>query len=273
MVFLASKFDDTEILCNAPPHQLRIDLQAKCFKSDVDSDQRIVDSNENGIPIELVLIGFQPCFGNLGMRSEEEFIRLAYIGVSPSHRLLPPRCVTCTMLAGKSSQKNFIGYFQNLYNNRISCASVITCTRFAGRSFSEKDPTTGQDIGKINYNTLEFYDRPTATTEEATLLKDIESFMEGEGPTLVSAALRSHIPGSSLIELPLGSDHTALKQQFALEHSVPAPSAPTLPSGVVAPGSPNAVVTGADNTPSAKKQKKVVEISAAQAEALGIELN
>ena len=255
-----------------PPHQLRVDLQAKCFKSDVESDQRIVDSNENGIPIEFILIGFSPMFGNLGMRSEEEFIRIAYVGVSPSHRLLPPRCVTCTMVSGKSSQKNFISYFQNLYNNRISCASVITCTRFAGRSFSEKDPTTGQDCGKINYNCLEFFDRPAATKEESSLIKDIESWMEVDGAAQISSALRSHIPGAALIELPLGSDHTELKKQFALEHSAPAPASPTLPAGVVASGSAPDLVSGAQEPPTAKKAKKTVEITAAQAEALGLDL-
>ena len=94
-----------------------------------------------------------------------------------------------------------------------------------------------------------------------------------EKTRFLSAALRSHIPGSALIELPLGSDHTALKQQFALEHSAPAPASPTLPSGVVASGSESNLVSGAEDVPSAKKAKKVVEISAAQAEALGIELD
>ena len=274
MVFIASKFDDNEILCNVPPHQLRIDLQAKCFKSDMDSDQRIVDSNENGIPIEMILIGFSPCFGNLGMRNQEEFIRIAYVGVSPSHRLLPPRCVTCTMVSGKSSQKNFIGYFQNLYNNRISCASVITCTRFAGRSFSEKDPTTGQDVGKINYNVLEFYDRPAATTEEQKLIKDIESWMEGEGPELISGALRSHIPGAQLVELPLGADHDAIKKQFALEHSGITDEQPLLSEGVTASGSVAGTSGTMDTVPKAKKSgKKDITITPAQAEALGLDLD
>ena len=40
------------------------------------------------------------------MRSHEEFIRIAYVGVSPSHRLLPPRCVSTSVVSGKSSQKN-----------------------------------------------------------------------------------------------------------------------------------------------------------------------
>ena len=269
MVFIASKFDDKEILCNVPPHQLRIDLQAKCFKSDVDSDQRIVDSNENGIPIELILIGFAPLYGNLGMRNEEEFIRIAYVGVSPNHRLLPPRCVTCTMVSGKSSQKNFLGYFQNLFNNRISCASVITCTRFAGRSFSEKDPVTGQDSGKINYNVVEFYDRPVNTPEEKMLIKDIESWMESEGPELIAGALRSHIPGSELIELPLGSDHKALKSQFALEHAHPAVAQPQLAEGVVEDTPTPSRSRTKNDVPSASG-KKSYDLTPEQVKALGM---
>ena len=123
---VAGQFSADEILCNVPPHTLRIDLQARRWKSDVDPDSAIVDRNDNGIPIEFVLLGFTPYFGNLGMRNQEEFLRIAYIGVSPNHRLLPPRCVTTSMISGKSSQKNFIAYFQTLYNNRINCASVVT---------------------------------------------------------------------------------------------------------------------------------------------------
>jgi len=110
-MFIAGDFSESEILCNIPPHTLRIDLQARRWKSDVDPDNAIVDRNDNGIPIEFILIGFTPYFGNLGMRNQEEFLRIAYIGVSPNHRLLPPRCVTTSMISGKSSQKNFISYF------------------------------------------------------------------------------------------------------------------------------------------------------------------
>jgi len=93
MVFIAGKFSADEILCQIPPHTLRIDLQARRWKSDTDSEAAITDSNDNGIPIEFILLGFTPYFGNLGMRSHEEFIRISYIAVTPSHRLLPPRCV------------------------------------------------------------------------------------------------------------------------------------------------------------------------------------
>jgi hypothetical protein len=46
MVFIAGNFSEDEILCNLPPHTLRIDLQARRWKSDVDPDSAIVDKNE-----------------------------------------------------------------------------------------------------------------------------------------------------------------------------------------------------------------------------------
>ena len=158
MVFIAGKFAADEILCQVPPHCLRIDLQARRWKSDNDPDSAITDANDNGIPIEFILLGFTPYFGNLGMRNHEEFIRIAYIGVSPSHRLLPPRCVSTTIISGKSSQKNFISYFQTLYNNRINVAEVITSTKFVTKSFNERDPISGADGAKINFNAVEFKD-------------------------------------------------------------------------------------------------------------------
>lgn len=214
MVFIAGKFAADEILCQIPPHTLRIDLQQRRWKSDNDPDQAITDSNDNGVPIEFVLLGFTPFYGNLGMRSREEFIRIAYIGVSPSHRLLPPRCVSTSIISGKSSQKNFISYFQTLYNNRINVAEVVTTTKFIQRSFTKTDETTGADTGKVNYNVLEFSDRPCADEAEQTLIKDIEAWLTDGGGELVSSALRSHISGSNLVELPLGSDHTEIKAAF-----------------------------------------------------------
>lgn len=217
-MFIASEFAEDEILCNVPPHTLRIDLQARRFKSDVDSESAIVDSNDNGIPIEFVLLGFTPYYGNLGMRNKEEFIRIAYIGVTPNHRLLPPRCVTTTIISGKSSQKNFIGYFQTLFNNRINCASVITSTKFVTKSFNERNPVTGEDGAKINFNALEFHDRPAQGAEEEKLIADIEKFIVSSKDN-VASALKSSIPGASLIELPFGGDHAALKAKFDEEHA------------------------------------------------------
>ena len=214
MVFIAGKFSADEILCQVPPHTLRIDLQARRWKSDTDSEAAIVDSNDNGIPIEFVLLGFTPYFGNLGMRSHEEFIRISYIGVSPNHRLLPPRCVCTSIISGKSSQKNFITYFQTLYNNRINVGEVITSTRFVQKSFNERDPVTGADGAKINYNALEFKDRPAQSDEEKKLIEDVAAWLESDGGELVSAALRSSIPGANLVELPLGEDHAKIKGAF-----------------------------------------------------------
>ena len=83
MVFIAGQFAADEILCQVPPHTLRIDLQQRRWKSDTDPDQAITDSNDNGIPISFVLLGFTPFYGNLGMRNRQEFIRVAFIGVDP----------------------------------------------------------------------------------------------------------------------------------------------------------------------------------------------
>lgn len=270
MVFIAGNFEADEILCNVPPHTLRIDLQARKWKSDVDSESTIVDANDNGIPIEFILLGFTPFFGNLGMRNGEEFIRIAYIGVSPQHRLLPPRCVTTTIISGKSSQKNFIAYFQNLYNNRINCAGIITSTKFVTKSFSERDPTTGQDGNKINYNALEFKDRPAATEVEIELVNDVGVWLKEKGGELIPAALRSHISGSNVVELPLGSDHAEIKRNFLAANppgefaSISAASdAPRLASASIEKSEPPAVPT--------KTTKKAVELTAEQAQSLGID--
>lgn len=218
MVFIAGKFAADEILCQIPPHTLRIDLQQRRWKSDNDPDSAITDANDNGIPIEFILLGFTPFYGNLGMRNQEEFIRISYIGVSPSHRLLPPRCVSTSVISGKSSQKNFISYFQTLYNNRINVAEVVTTTKFVGRSFTQTDPATGADIGKVNYNVLEFSDRPITGADEESLVADISQWLEGDGGDMVSSALRSHISGANLVELPLGQDHEAIKAAFNEAH-------------------------------------------------------
>lgn len=272
MVFIAGQFSADEILCNVPPHTLRIDLQARRWKSDVDPDSAIVDKNDNGIPIEFILLGFTPYFGNLGLRNQEEFLRIAYIGVSPNHRLLPPRCVTTSMISGKSSQKNFISYFQTLYNNRINCASVITSTKFVTRSFNERDPVTGADGAKINFNALEFADRPAASDDEIKLIEDVNDWLPSTGANLVAAALKSHIPGSDLVELPLGSDHTEIKAQFAATRGTPA-------ERTFAPASaPSKALKSADvadsaesNPPPAPKAKKALELTEEQAKALGLE--
>lgn len=268
MTFIAGNFSADEILCNIPPHVLRVDLQARRWKSDVDPDSAIIDGNENGIPIEFILLGFKPFYGNLGMRNQEEFLRISFIGVSPKHRLLPPRCVTTAMISGKSSQKNFISYFQTLYNNRINCASIITCSKFVTRSFNERDPVTGADGNKINFNALEFADRPAAGDIEIKLTEDISDWIEGKGGTFISAALGSHIPGSDLVELPLGTDHAEVKKLFA--ESREQPSAPqsrrALPTATAA--IEEVVVV---EPPAPTRKKKAVELSEEQAKVLGID--
>jgi hypothetical protein len=275
MVFIAGKFSADEILCQIPPHTLRIDLQSRYWKSDTDSEAAIVDSNGNGIPISFVLLGFTPYFGNLGMRSHEEFIRIAYIGVSPNHRLLPPRCVCTSIISGKSSQRNFISYFQTLYNNRINVGEVITETKFVQKSFNERDPMTGADGAKINYNVLEFRDRPTQTDEEQKLIEDIGAWLDSGSGDLVASALRSTISGAHLVELPLGEDHAAIKEAFIeanpkrLEGAAPAGLA-ALPAGAGAPG---AKASEAE-PPTAKKssiKKDLTEEQKAALQAAGLD--
>lgn len=271
MVFIAGQFAEDEILCNCPPHTLRIDLQQRRWKSDVDPDAAIVDANGNGIPLSFILLGFTPFYGNLGMRHQEEFIRIAYIGVSPNHRLLPPRCVTTTVISGKSSQKNFISYFQTLYNNRINCASVITTTKFVTKSFNERDPVTGADGAKINFNALEFSDRPAESEEEKKLIADINEWLQSNGAPSVANALRSTIPGSNLVELPLGEDHAKIKAAFEANNALPAPSLAALPAEAN-PLTVQAKVTEVSEPPSAEpKKKKAVELTPEQAKTLGID--
>lgn len=265
MAFIASDFSENEILCNVPPHTLRIDLQSRVWKSDVDPESTISDSNDNGIPIEFVLLGFTPFFGNLGMRKEEEYLRIAFVGVTPKHRLLPPRCVTSAIVSGKTSQKNFLAYFQTLYNNRINCASVITSTKFAQRSFNERDPVTGADGAKINFNTLEFKDRPAQTKEEEQLLVDINTWMKGDGGISVSNALASSVPGGDLVELPLGTDHTEIKQQFIATRATEALPEAAKPQRALKPAT---VEESKSEPPSAKK---TLELTAEQAKVLGID--
>ena len=276
MAFIAGKFAADEILCQLPPHTLRIDLQARRWKSDNDPDSAITDQNDNGIPIEFVLLGFAPFFGNLGMRSHEEFIRIAYIGVSPTHRLLPQRCVTTSIISGKSSQKNFISYFQTLYNNRINVAEVITSSKFVAKSFNERNPLTGEDGAKINFNALEFSDRPADSDEEKQLISDIDKWLQGDGGDLVSSALKANIAGSNLIELPLGEDHTALKDAFIEANPKRiegmATSLSSLPAGAGTPGGHEVKPLPEAKTEKSSKSKELTEEQKAAIKAAGLEV-
>jgi len=76
----------------------------------------------------------------------------------------------------------------------------------------------GADTGKVNYNVLEFVDRPAKEGDETALIKDINEWLEGDGGNLVSSALRSHISGANLVELPLGTDHAEIKAAFDEAH-------------------------------------------------------
>jgi hypothetical protein len=171
------------------------------------------------------------------------------------------------MISGKSSQKNFISYFQTLYNNRINCASVITTSKFVTKSFNERDPMTGADGAKINFNALEFSDRPAADEKEAKLIEDINAWIKGDGTNLIAAALRSHIPGANLVELPLGADHTEIKAQFAAAN--PSGLDRTFASVDVKASLPSAAKTEKPEPPAAGK--KAVELTEEQAKALGID--
>jgi len=166
------------------------------------------------------------------------------------------------MISGKSSQKNFIAYFQTLYNNRINCASVITSTKFVTRSFNERDPMTGADGAKINFNCLDFSDRPAQNEEEEKLMKDVAAWLGSDGTKHAANALKSSIPGADLIELPLGSDHAALKAEFA---STRGPAA----ERTFASAAPEPKAIAAAEPPSPKGKK--VELTEEQAKALGID--
>ncbi len=259
MVYIAGNFEDKAILCNVPAHTIRINLKDRRWISDIDPESAVVDKNDNGIPVEFVLLGFTPFFGTIGFRQGQEFIRLSFISVSPKHRLLPPRCVTTALLSGKSSQKNFISYFQSLYNNRINCAGVITSTKFVGKSFMEKDPLTGEDKSKISYNVLEFADRNPETEDEKLLMEDVSTWMETEGAAMLPSVLRSHISGGNLVELPLGADHGEIKKKFLEEF--PIRETDQLPSQTPSSLPPAAPV----------ESKEGVTITKEQAKALGLD--
>jgi len=93
---------------------------------------------------------------------------------------------------------------------------------------------------KINFNAVEFKDRPAEGDEELKLIEDIATWLGSDGGDLVGAALKSHIPGSNLIELPLGSDHAELKEAFIEANPKRLENAPqglaSLPAGAGVPG-------------------------------------
>jgi hypothetical protein len=131
---------------------------------------------------------------------------------------------------------------------------------------------TGADGAKINYNVLEFRDRPAQTDEEQKLIEDISAWLEGSGD-LVASALRSTISGAHLVELPLGEDHAAIKEAFIeanpkrLEGSAPAGLA-SLPAGA---GTPGAKAEAPPEPKKAASKKDLTEDQKAALKAAGLD--
>jgi hypothetical protein len=133
---------------------------------------------------------------------------------------------------------------------------------------------TGADGAKINYNALEFKDRPAQTDEERKLIEDIAAWLDAGSGDLVASALRSSIPGSNLVELPLGEDHGAIKEAFIeanpkrLEGAAPA-GLSALPAGAGTPGAkPEATEPPAPKKAAAKKELTEEQKAALQAAGL-----
>ena len=102
------------------------------------------------------------------------------------------------------------------------------------------------------------------------MVKDVNEWLKEKGNEFLPAALRSHIPGSNLVELPLGTDHAEIKRNFLAanplgEHASisAATSAPRLASAADDKPEPPEVPTAAG--------KKAVEPTEDQAKALGID--
>lgn len=129
---------------------------------------------------------------------------------------------------------------------------------------------TGADGAKINFNALEFSDRPPANEEESKLIEDIIEWLGDKGGNLCASALKSHIPGSDLVELPLGADHTEIKARFAAERGA-APERSFAPTGQAKALKSAAAEEKETNEPPDAKAKKAVELTAEQAKALGID--
>lgn len=129
---------------------------------------------------------------------------------------------------------------------------------------------TGADGAKINFNALEFADRPPANEEEIKLIEDINKWLTDKGGNLCASALKSHIPGSDLVELPLGSDHNEIKARFAAEHQgTPAASFSAAPQAKALKSAEDTAETTSE--PPSAKGKKAIELTAEQAKTLGLD--
>jgi len=102
-----------------------------------------------------------------------------------------------------------------------------------------------------------------------TLIEDIGTWLAADGGDLVSAALRSHISGANLVELPLGSDHVEIKAAFDEAHPKLEGSKPeglaALPAGA---GDPKA----APPEPSKDKPKELTQEQKDALKAAGLEI-
>jgi len=85
----------------------------------------------------------------------------------------------------------------------------------------------------------------------------------GEGTGLISAALKSHIPGANIVELPLGADHTAIKAAFAEAHPG------TGEKQLISANAEKSLPPAAKQEPPAAK--KSLELTEEQAKALGLD--
>ena len=137
------------------------------------------------------------------------------------------------------------------------------------RSFNERDPVTGADGAKINFNALEFKDRPAQNELEEKLVEDVIAWLDSTGTESVVHCLKSHIPGSDLVELPLGSDHSEIKAQFAAARPQALEGSTRMFASAKASAVEEAIVVTPE--PPQPKRKKAVELTEEQAKALGVD--
>ena len=81
--------------------------------------------------------------------------------------------------------------------------------------------------------------------------------------------LKSHIPGSDLVELPLGSDHSEIKAQFAAARPQALEGSTRMFASAKASAVEKAIVVTPE--PPQPKRKKAVELTEEQAKALGVD--
>lgn len=215
-MYLATEFApvDQPIICSIPPNDVRVNLKDRLWMKD--GDNLIVDPETgNSLNVSMILLGWRYLHGNIGLRKFQDFIDLLFVPVSPIHRHLPKGCVSRVLIAGKSSQDQFLQFWSMLYQNRISPISIVTQTKFASKTFAKKDPVTGADLETVSYSFLTFQDRKPANEHEMLLIAEISEWLKTqEGRDLTVRALSFPHSGGNLIELPQGGDHNALRAEF-----------------------------------------------------------